>query len=41
MMQGYRAVGGILLAHEIGPGFVTYKINEPIDAATFQKPSTR
>jgi hypothetical protein len=37
-MQGYRPEGGILMAHEIGPGFVSYKVNETPDPAWFQKP---
>lgn len=37
-MRDYRAEGGILMAHQIGSGYVTYTINETIDPAWFAKP---
>lgn len=37
-MGDYRPEGGILMPHQIGPGFVRYKINEPIDPGWFEKP---
>jgi len=37
-MRDYRAEGGTLVAHQIGSGYVTYKINETIDPTWFAKP---
>lgn len=37
-MRDYRPEGGILMPHTIGPGYVSYKVNETLDPAWFQKP---
>jgi hypothetical protein len=38
LIRDHRPEGGILMPHEIGPGYVRYKINETVDPAWFQKP---
>lgn len=37
-MLDYRPEAGILMAHEIGPGYASYKINEAVDPSWFQRP---
>ena len=38
LVRDYRPEAGVLMPHEIGPGYVRYKINETVDPAWFQKP---
>jgi hypothetical protein len=38
LVGDYRPEAGILMPHEIGPGYVRYKINEALDPTWFQKP---